>query len=132
MPLADYLCECGKTTEHLRVGPLPTHVKCDCGKIAKRIISMTGHHVGNMDDFSMAATAQVLDRHDPNPIMVEARRNPTKRNIKAALKYAGLRIVDRNEKPQPKESEAAFRERTKPFVAEQLRKHRRIEIGHSG
>lgn len=130
MPVADYECpNCGMIQEVLRVGPLPKSAKCVCGSIAKRIITWTGAYTGNADDTTYAkVTASVLDPRDKHPFMVEARKDPTKRNVNRALKHKGLRVMDHNEKPPKQETTEQFIERTKPFVANELRKFRRIEI----
>ena len=130
MPIYEYVCQYGHYHDVIcGVSDLKPTSKCpECGKTAKRAWRPSGGYVSNMDDTTWSkVTAEVLDPRDSNPIMVEARQNPTKRNVLKAMKYKGLRFEEKGEK-EHRETTDQFIDRTQNFVADELRKHRRIEI----
>jgi len=99
MPVYDYECQCGATTEAI-CGINTTEIKCRCGKTAKRIISMSGVHCGNTDDTTWArAAVEVMDKDSHNPIVRQFIKDPTKANLKKAMKAEGIRHMEPGERP---------------------------------
>jgi len=99
MPIFDFECKhCGKTTESIEpcncVG-----IQCECGKIARKVISAGGVYCGNGDDSSWAKdAADVMPKDSTNPVVREFVHNPTKSNLKRAMKSEGIRHIEPGEK----------------------------------
>jgi hypothetical protein len=97
----DFECRSHHVTEHL-VHPERKKVDCSvCGKVAKRIISVTGQYMGNQDAPWLKSTLEVVDRSNPAPHVQAFVKNPTRANYKAWMKREGIRPMDHSEHGGP-------------------------------
>ena len=95
----DFRCDsCGVVKESLQY-PSTTRTRCDCGKMAYRVIAMSGVHCGNMDDTTWAQSArEVMPKDSQHPETQAFMRNPTKGNLKRAMKAEGIRHMEPGER----------------------------------
>ena len=129
MPLYDFECGvCGEITESIEEYGTD-FIECrQCGKLAKKIITMSGVHLGNEDAQGwIRSVTEVVDKDNPAPHVQEFIKNPTRRNYKRWMKGEGLRPLEPGERHKPpNEDRSAIRQR------EMWRRHqqrKRIEIG---
>jgi len=125
MPLYDYECTiCGKTTESIQ-SVAQSCIKCECGAVAKRIISCSGHFTANEDTGWLKTVPEVIDRDTKNPVAKEFVKNPTRSNYKAWMKSEGIRPMERNEPTKPPPADLS---RVRKRVWEKHQRRNRIEI----
>lgn len=125
MPIYDHECQqCGKIFEAISPYFLET-IQCDCGGLAKRIISCGRVYTANEDASWLKTVPEVINKDTTNPIAKEFIKNPTRQNYKAWMKSEGLRPLENNEPTKPKPTDL------NPIRKEVWRKHQRrhrIEI----
>ena len=71
MPVYEYHCRiCKKTIEKFhKVNRVPKRIRCDCGCLAKKIISIPGVQADSINDVKWLPSAcQTLQRHGEKPI----------------------------------------------------------------
>lgn len=124
MPIFDYECSCGKITESIQ-GISQSCIKCECGGIAKRIISCGRCYTANEDASWLKTVPEVIDKDTKNPVAKEFMKNPTRSNYKAWMKSEGIRPLENNESRKPPSTDLAG---VRKEVWNNHQKRHRIEI----
>jgi len=129
MPIFDYECKSGHTTETVR-GIDVSRITCPvCGKKARRIISLTGVNCINEDAGWVKQVLEVVDKKGREPETKEFLKNPTRSNYKAWMKARGLRHLEpgeENNRPEPVNKED--KRRRMKFIMENYRKRTALEV----
>jgi len=123
----DFQCKaCGAVQESLQQ-PTTVKIRCACGKMAYRIISPSAVYCGNEDDTTWARdAAEVMPKDSQHPETRAFMRNPTKRNLKFAMKAEGIRHMEPGERAITKEK--FDMEKHTRHVANRFAKRSRIEL----
>ena len=132
MPIADYECKCGRTTEYIRVGRLPDTIRCECGGTAEKIITMTGVHCGNSERGFYRDALEVVDKENPSRHVQEFVKDPKKDTWKRWMKGEGIRPMSEGEggrRPTEKDRKAKHEAVTHVLAKKQVERNR-ITIGN--
>ena len=87
MPLYEFECQCGKISEDFfRVAECPDSIDCECGKKAKKILSMRG---GIQTDNDVTWLPSAVDVLQPD----YEQRITTRTEYKKYLKEKGLQPI---------------------------------------
>lgn len=98
MPLYDYLCKQGHTTESFENHSVKRIVCPQCGGRAKRVFSFSGVNTANEDAPWLKSVLEIVDTSaTAKPETREFRRNPTRSNWKAWMKAEQIRPMERGE-----------------------------------
>ena len=102
MPIYDYeCCQCGQVHEVI-TGPNDTANRvcpvCEIG-MTHRIISASGHYLGNQDATWLKSVGEVVDKD--SPAGREFLKNPTRENRRRWMQANGLREYEPGERTKP-------------------------------
>ena len=90
----DFECpKCKKITEHF-VDAQQKTVKCKCGGIAKKIVSLPGVYVNSENPNWIKSVLDVVDKENKSPHVQEFIKHPTRENYKRWMKEEKIRPVD--------------------------------------
>ena len=129
--LADFECKkCKKIEEHY-VGAQQKTVKCKCGGMAKKIITLPGVYVNYENPSWMSSVLDVVDKEDKRPHVQEFIKFPTRENYKRWMKEEKIRPVDWTEHGAPpvfKKPDAPSIDKIANQLYNRLRSRQRLEI----
>ena len=133
MPIYDHKCEEGHFTEEVKSVD-DRETKCrKCGKVATRVISMTGVNCVNEDAPWIRSVLEVVEKGTDRPHCNEFLKNPTRSNYHKWMKGEGIRPMDEGEgniSVYEKEREEKERERRTVDQLMKKRQERRRIIVH--
>lgn len=128
MPIYDYECpSCGLIEDQIAKTDEQVIV-CECGKEARRIITLSGVHCANDDSAWVRSAAEAFSAEDPNHAVRDFVARPTRRRLRAAMKVKGLRHLEPGEKPTKRENQVDSPAFTEALAKSFYRKHRTIEV----
>ena len=95
MIIVDFECtKCGNISEELCDRGKKKSTCPECGKTAKRIISLGRVYTANEDAPWIKTVLEVVDRENKAPHVQAFVKNPTRSNYKAWMKGEGIRPAD--------------------------------------
>ena len=131
MIVKDFECKkCKKITEHF-VDAKQKSVKCECGGMAKKIISLPGVYVNPENPSWLAGVLQVVDKEDKRDHVQEFIKHPTRDNYKRWMKVEKIRPVDWTEHGAPptyKKPSMPDIDKITKELHDKLRSRQRLEI----
>ena len=131
MPLYDYECDrCGHIWEVIEGYEPENNRHCPiCQKLeVHRIISQTGQYCGNQDAPWLKSANEVVDKDSRDPVDIEFRKNPTRRNRERWMKHHGLIEYEPGMRFKPEERDPGNDPKITRYLMENLAKRRKIEI----
>lgn len=111
MPIHDYECQsCGKITEAIRHWRVE-EIVCECGGVAKKIISCSGVNCANDDAAWIRSVTDVVPKgEDATSMDREFVKNPTRKNYKRWMESRNLRHLEPGERPVKQDNRKALDE----------------------
>lgn len=132
MICADFECPSGHITEHYCHPKQKRAVCSECGKSAKRIISLGRVNMANESPIWLKSVVDVADKGSTKPHVQEFVKNPSRKTYTAWMKGEGIRPLDHTERGGPPVHHTPQDPDLSKLRDEVARKHfdrKRIEVG---
>ncbi len=129
MPLYDFTCINNHTHESIEATNTVAKTCPQCGKMAKRVLSIHGPNLSNQDADWLKSVHHVIDKRPEKcgPATREFLKNPTRANHKAWMKERGITFLEpgeENDRPHVSESDVP----STKALWERHQKRNRLEV----
>lgn len=128
MIIHEYQCKKCKAIQEVYVDSenIPAGVKCNCGYIAKRIVSMAG--TTPVDSPWLSEVLEVVDKKSKAPHCTEFLKHPSRANYQVWKRTEGLRHLDPGEPTFPKIDKKNRKAKMKKEMIKKFREREAIAI----